>query len=63
MISFDVISLFTNVPVSDSLSFLRKKLPELDVVLPVPVDVFVKLLELCVYLLRIPSVFPSYVHQ
>ena len=46
LISFDVNSLFTKVPVHDFLRFLRDDLHKL--VLPVTHDVFIKLIELCV---------------
>ena len=48
MVSFDVKSLFTNVPVEECISFLRRKLPEVGLGMPVPVDVFVELFSLCV---------------
>ena len=46
LISFDVNSLFTKVPVQDVLSFINNDLHKLD--LPVSNDVFLKLIELCV---------------
>ena len=46
LISFDVNSLFTKVPVPDLLDFLKDKISRLD--LPVNPDVFIQLLELCV---------------
>lgn len=46
LVSFDVNSLFTKVPVQDLLNFLKDKLHLLD--LPVTHDVFIKLLKLCI---------------
>ena len=46
MVSFDVTSLFTKVPVDDLLDFLLPKLDDLD--LPVSNSVFIELIKLCV---------------
>ena len=46
LVSFDVESLFTKVPVHDLLEFLKRKLHEVE--LPVNLSVFLKLIELCV---------------
>ena len=46
LISFDVNSLFTKVPVHDLLEFLKEEIHELDI--PISIDCFMKLLELCV---------------
>ena len=48
MLSFDVDSLFTNVPIDDVLQFLKRKLPSTGVNLGMPIDVFVELVKLCV---------------
>ena len=48
MVSFDVTSLFTNVPLQDVLDFLVQKNREGLFQTDVPIDVFVKLIELCV---------------
>ena len=48
MLSLDVESLFTNVPLDDVLSFLRRKVSEGSVHLPLPTDVFLDLIRLCV---------------
>ena len=48
MLSLDVESLFTNVPLDDVLSFLRTKVSEGTVQLPLPTDVFLDLIRLCV---------------
>ena len=45
---FDVNSLFTYVPVKKCINFLGRKLAEVGLDLPVPVDVFVELLNFCV---------------
>lgn len=46
LISFDVNSLFTKVPVKDVLNFLKNDVHRLN--LPIESDVFIKLIELCV---------------
>ena len=46
IVSFDVNSLFTKVPVLDVINFLRVEVSKLE--LPVSSDVFIKLLELCI---------------
>ena len=43
LISFDVNSLFTKVPVMDVINFLRDEIEKID--LPVSADIFIKLLE------------------
>ena len=48
MLSLDVESLFTKVPVDETLEFVKRKLPDWDLDLPVDNQTFVKLLELCV---------------
>ncbi|XP_069941993.1 uncharacterized protein [Cherax quadricarinatus] len=46
MVSFDVTSLFTKVPVDDLLSFLSEELVNYD--LPLPVPTIIKLIKLCI---------------
>ena len=46
--SFDVNSLFTKVPIEETLTFLERKLPTLDLDLPISVDEFIKLIRVCV---------------
>ena len=48
MISFDVTSLFTNVPLDDVLDFIRRKCQDKCIELPIPVDAFLDLIKLCV---------------
>ena len=48
LVSFDVSALFTNVPLEDVLAFLQRKLTENNINLPVPVELFMELLRLCV---------------
>ena len=48
MVSLDVDSLFTKVPVDDVLDFLRRKLPSSDIDLGMPLDNFIELVKLCV---------------
>ena len=48
MVSFDVDSLFTKVPLDDVLDFLTRKLSSCDLDLGMPSDVFIDLLKLCV---------------
>jgi hypothetical protein len=48
MVSFDVDSLFTKVPVDETLQFLERKLPELNLDLPVSNEDFIKLIRVCV---------------
>ena len=48
MVSFDVDSLFTKVPIEDVLGFLSEKLPETDLDLGMPVNCFLELVKLCV---------------
>nr|XP_053627747.1 uncharacterized protein LOC128685277 [Cherax quadricarinatus] len=48
MLSLDVESLFTNVPLDDVLDFLREKAHEGFLHLPIPTDVFLDLIRLCV---------------
>ena len=48
MISFDVNSLFTKVPINDVLEFLNRKLPACNIDLGMPHDVFLELVKLCV---------------
>ena len=48
MVSFDVDSLFTKVPINDVLDFLASKLPSCDVDLGMPVSAFIELVKLCV---------------
>ena len=48
MISFDIKSLFTNVPVSDCLNFLKRKLNSLSQLnCPLSIESFIELIELC----------------
>ena len=46
-ISFDVKSLFTNVPLDVTMDFLRRKLPTLSIDFDVPVECLLELVELC----------------
>jgi len=46
-ISFDVSSLYTNVPLKATLDFLRRKMPLLDLDLSMPLDCYIELIELC----------------
>ena len=46
-ISFDVKSLFTNVPLDVTLDFLKRKLPSLKIDFDVPVECLIELIELC----------------
>ena len=46
-ISFDVKSLFTNVPLDLTLDFLKRKLPTLPIDFDVPVECLLELIELC----------------
>lgn len=46
-ISFDAQSLFTNVPIAPTLDFLKNELPKLSLKLPVSVNCFIRLIELC----------------
>ena len=48
LVSFDVNSLFTKVPIEETLIFLERKLPTLDLDLPIPVEKFIKLIRVCV---------------
>ena len=48
MMSFDVDSLFTKVPLNDVLEFLGRKLPNCDIDLGMPQDIFLDLVKLCV---------------
>ena len=48
MLSLDVVSLFTNVPVDDVLTFLENKLSEYQEQFPLPVSKIVALVRLCV---------------
>ena len=47
MVSFDVSSLFTNVPIKDTLDFLKNYLQSHTVDMPFHSDVLLKLIELC----------------
>ena len=48
MVSFDVDSLFTKVPIDDVMEFLSRKLPNSGLDLGMPTDTFIELLRLCV---------------
>ena len=48
MVSFDVESLFTKVPVHECINFLRNKIDTLDLDLPVPNNIFIDLVDLCI---------------
>ena len=48
MLSLDVDSLFTKVPVTETIEFLKRKLPTWNLNLPIDPNSFVKLVELCV---------------
>ena len=47
MVSFDVDSLFTSVPVKECIDLLSDELPRLNLDLPIPNNVFIKLIRLC----------------
>jgi hypothetical protein len=47
MVSFDVDSLFTNVPLDETLIYLERYLQNNNLNLPIPSDVFIKLVKLC----------------
>ena len=47
LVSFDVDSLFTNVPVEETLSFLRNHLQTNPLNLPFSIDIFLELIDLC----------------
>ena len=46
-ISFDVKSLFTNVPLDVTMNFLKRKLPTLDIDFGLPVECLIDLIEIC----------------
>jgi len=48
LVSFDVDSLFTNVPLDDVLDFLERKLSSFHQRIPIPVNYFIDLIRLCV---------------
>ena len=48
MVSFDVDSLFTNVPIDETLNFLEDFLPRSGVQLPFSVEILLNLIRLCV---------------
>lgn len=48
MASLDVTSLFTNVPSEDVLNFIERKIIADQIILPIPRDVFMSLLRLCI---------------
>ena len=48
LISLDVESLFTKVPVSETIDFLRRKLPDCNLDIPIDLNRFIDLIELCV---------------
>ena len=47
MTSLDVTSLLTNVPSEDVLNFLERKITANQIILPIPRDVFMFLLRVC----------------
>ena len=47
LISFDVSSLFTNVPLEPTLDFLKRKMPTLQHSFEIPIECIVELIELC----------------
>ena len=47
MVSFDVDSLFTSVPVQECIDLLSNELPHLNLDLPVPNNIFIQLIKLC----------------
>ena len=47
LISFDVSSLFTNIPVTECINLLERKLPNLNLNFPVPINTLIKLIKLC----------------
>lgn len=48
LVSFDVDSLFTNVPLDDVLDFLERKLSSFHQRIPIPDNCFIDLIRLCV---------------
>ena len=46
-ISFDVSSLYTNVPIKHTINFLKRKMPTLNLDLNMPLDCYLELIELC----------------
>ena len=48
MISFDVESLFTNVPLEPTLDFLSRKLSNFQAFIPLPIDILIDCIRLCV---------------
>ena len=46
-ISFDVSSLYTNVPLKPTLDFIKRKMPLLELDLSIPIDCYIELIELC----------------
>ena len=48
LLSLDVNSLFTKVPVDETLNFLRRKLPSLNLNLPFSCDILIDLVNICV---------------
>lgn len=48
MLSLDVDSLFTRVPIEDILAILEEKLPDLNLDLPISLSKFIKLIKLCI---------------
>ena len=58
MVSFDVSSLFTNVPIEDTLDFLKNYLQSHTVDMPFNSDVLLKLIELCtIFLVMAIAIF------
>ena len=47
VVSFDVVSLFTNVPVTDAINYLKNDISNLGFQPTIPLDNFIKLIELC----------------
>ena len=48
MVSFDVVSLFTNVPIRKTVDIIRKLISDHDISLPIPTDLLCDLILLCV---------------
>ena len=48
MVSLDVVSLFSKVPVDDVLNFIERKIQQGEIVVPIPGAVFISLLKVCI---------------
>ena len=48
LVSLDIVSLFTNVPTLDVINFIERKIDSGEIVIPIPKQPFIELIELCV---------------